>query len=113
MPRQHHLWCLPAGKVYHLAEAGALSAAVTPVKPDGSPDADVLARLAVRHDDSLENVANRLTLWDRQVSWYPWAPIAVWQHELQDTFWLYAHMVLLYQQKLTFVLAACMHKILV
>eukprot|EP00879_Flechtneria_rotunda_P032088 GHRR01035240.1.p1 GENE.GHRR01035240.1~~GHRR01035240.1.p1 ORF type:complete len:660 (+),score=243.45 GHRR01035240.1:528-2507(+) len=55
------------GKVYHLAEPGALSEAVRPVKADGSPDQEVLQRLAVRHDDSLENVANRLALWDRQV----------------------------------------------
>jgi hypothetical protein len=59
-----------AGKVYHLAEAGALSEAVRPLKPDGSPDTDVMARLVVRHDDSAENVANRLALWDRQVSVY-------------------------------------------
>lgn len=57
-----------AGKVYHLAEAGALSEAVRPLRPDGSPDTDVMARLVVRHDDSAENVANRLALWDRQVS---------------------------------------------
>jgi hypothetical protein len=56
------------GKVYHLAEAGSLSEAVKPLKPDGSVDADVLARLSVRHDDSLQNVANRLALWDRQAS---------------------------------------------
>lgn len=56
-----------AGKVYHLAEAGALSEAVRPLRPDGSIDADAMARLAVRHDDSLDNVANRLALWDRQV----------------------------------------------
>jgi hypothetical protein len=57
-----------AGKVYHLAEAGAQSEPVRPLRPDGSPDTDVLARLVVRHDDSAENVANRLALWDRQVS---------------------------------------------
>jgi hypothetical protein len=57
-----------AGKVYHLAEAGAQSEPVRPVRSDGSPDTDVLARLVVRHDDSAENVANRLALWDRQVS---------------------------------------------
>jgi hypothetical protein len=60
--------CVHAGKVYHLAEAGALSEAVRPLKPDGSVDADIMARLSVRHDDSLQNVANRLALWDRQVS---------------------------------------------
>lgn len=60
--------CVHAGKVYHLAEAGALSEAVRPLKPDGSVDADVMAPLSVRHDDSLQNVANRLALWDRQVS---------------------------------------------
>lgn len=57
----------PAGMVYHLAEPGALSEAVRPLKPDGSVDAEVLARLSVRHDDSMQNVANRLALWDRQV----------------------------------------------
>lgn len=56
------------GKVYHIAETGAMSEAVRPLRPDGSPDTDIMSRLAVRHDDSLENVANRLTLWDRQVS---------------------------------------------
>lgn len=59
--------CSHAGKVYHLSEAGALSEAVRPLKADGSVDADVIARLSVRHDDSLHNVANRLGLWDRQV----------------------------------------------
>lgn len=44
-----------------------MSEPVRPVKADGNPDTDVMARLAVRHDDSLENVANRLSLWDRQV----------------------------------------------
>eukprot|EP00878_Enallax_costatus_P045167 GHUV01054135.1.p2 GENE.GHUV01054135.1~~GHUV01054135.1.p2 ORF type:complete len:119 (-),score=18.86 GHUV01054135.1:289-645(-) len=57
-----------AGKVYHMAEVGAMSEPVRPVGPDGSPDTDVMSRLAVRHDDSLENVANRLALWDRQVN---------------------------------------------
>jgi hypothetical protein len=57
-----------AGKVYHLAEPGALSEPVRPLRPDGSVDADVMARLSVRHDDSMQNVANRLALWDRQVS---------------------------------------------
>lgn len=56
------------GKVYHLAEAGALSEAIRPLKPDGSVDADIMARLSVRHDDSMQNVANRLALWDRQAS---------------------------------------------
>jgi hypothetical protein len=56
------------GQVYHLAEPGALSEAVRPLKPDGSVDADVMGRLSVRHDDSMQNVANRLALWDRQVS---------------------------------------------
>lgn len=56
-----------AGKVYHLAEAGAMSEAIRPVRPDGSPDTAVLTRLSVRHDDSLENVSNRLALWDLQV----------------------------------------------
>jgi hypothetical protein len=56
------------GKMYHLAEPGALSEAVRPLKPDGNVDADVMGRLSVRHDDSMQNVANRLTLWDRQVS---------------------------------------------
>lgn len=51
-----------------MAEPGALSEAVRPVKADGSPDTEVLARLVVRHDDSAENVANRLALWDRQAS---------------------------------------------
>ena len=50
-----------------MAESGAMSEAVRPVRPDGGCDAEVVARLAVRHDDSLENVANRLALWDRQV----------------------------------------------
>ncbi|KAF8071222.1 GLTP1 [Scenedesmus sp. PABB004] len=53
-------------RVYHLAGPGALSEAVRPLRPDGSPDADALARLAVRHDDSPGNVARRLALWDRQ-----------------------------------------------
>lgn len=60
-----------AGKVYHLAEPGALSEAVLPLRPDGSVDADVMARLSVRHDDSMQNVANRLALWDRQVGACP------------------------------------------
>ena len=51
-----------------MAEVGALSEPVRPVGPDGIPDTDVMSRLAVRHDDSLENVATRLTLWDRQVN---------------------------------------------
>jgi len=58
---------LAAGKVYHLAEAGALSEAIRPLKPDGTVDTDTMARLSVRHDDSPQNVANRLALWDRQV----------------------------------------------
>lgn len=58
---------LHVGKVYHLAEAGALSEAVRPLRPDGSVDTEVAARLSVRHDDSPQNVANRLALWDRQV----------------------------------------------
>lgn len=50
-----------------MAEAGALSEAVKPLKSDGAPDAEVTARLSVRHDDSPQNVANRLALWDSQV----------------------------------------------
>jgi hypothetical protein len=51
-----------------MAEAVALSEAVRPLKPNGSLDAEVAARLAVRHDDSPENVTTRLAVWDRQVS---------------------------------------------
>eukprot|EP00775_Hariotina_reticulata_P013032 gene13032-13161_t len=55
------------GKVYHMAEAGALSELVRPLKPNGGLDNEVVARLAIRHDDSSENVTTRLTVWDKQV----------------------------------------------
>lgn len=45
-----------------------MSDAIRPLKPDGTVDTAVLARLSVRHDDSPENVSARLALWDRQVS---------------------------------------------
>jgi adenylate kinase family enzyme len=51
-------------KVYHIAGPGARSEAIQPLGPDGKPDAQAAARLEVRHDDSQENVARRLKLWD-------------------------------------------------
>lgn len=56
------------GRVYHIAESGALSESVRPLLPDGGVDQDAMARLEVRHDDSEENVRARLRLWDMQVS---------------------------------------------
>lgn len=52
--------------MYHLPEGpGALSAPIKPLKADGvTVDTDVLARLHPRHDDSEENVCERLRLWD-------------------------------------------------
>ncbi|EFJ40819.1 adenylate kinase [Volvox carteri f. nagariensis] len=54
------------GKVYHVPDEGvdALSPAIIPEKPDGTPDAEVMARLVSRHDDSEENVMARLKLAD-------------------------------------------------
>jgi hypothetical protein len=62
------------GLTYHMAEPGALSAAIRPIKPDGSPDSEVEARLQERHDDTQDNVANRLRLWDKHVSALPCDP---------------------------------------
>lgn len=56
---------MDTGKTYHMAEGDALSAPITPVTKEGQPDAEVLARLHPRHDDSEENVLARLELWDQ------------------------------------------------
>ncbi|GIL93290.1 hypothetical protein Vretimale_15687 [Volvox reticuliferus] len=54
------------GKVYHMPDEGvdALSPAIVPEKPDGTPDTEIIARVAKRHDDSEENVQARLKLAD-------------------------------------------------
>ncbi|GLC37755.1 Adenylate kinase [Pleodorina starrii] len=63
---RHRRYDPATGKVYHMPDEGAeaLSPTISPEKPDGSPDAEVLARLARRHDDSEENVLARLKLAD-------------------------------------------------
>jgi hypothetical protein len=58
-----------------LLPAAPYSEPVHPLRADGSADKEVLARLEVRHDDSDENVARRLALWDLQVRIrLPWLP---------------------------------------
>lgn len=54
------------GHVYHVPapKAKALSPPLHPVTRDGVLDPAVVARLTVRHDDSEENVRNRLWFWD-------------------------------------------------
>jgi hypothetical protein len=58
------------GAVYHLPDGPSASEAVRPLMADGKVNQNILARLSVRHDDSQENVARRLRLWDRQVCAY-------------------------------------------
>lgn len=57
-PDTHRIYHVPSGP-------GALSSAITPSLPDGSPDAAVAARLAPRGDDSGPNVQRRLTVWSK------------------------------------------------
>jgi len=57
-PDTHRIYHVPSG-------TGALSAPVTPVLPDGSPDAAAVVRLAPRGDDSIPNVQHRLTVWSK------------------------------------------------
>lgn len=57
-PVSHH--------IYHMPPAtGALSPAVTPQLPDGSPDAAAVARLVPRGDDTIPNVERRLAAWHK------------------------------------------------
>jgi hypothetical protein len=53
--------------VFHLPEGPAASEPIQPLLPGGGVDVARLGRLAVRHDDSEDNVAHRLALWDKQV----------------------------------------------
>jgi hypothetical protein len=53
------------GRTYHVAEADALSPAILPTTADGAVDEEIMGRLEFRHDDSEENVENRLKMWDK------------------------------------------------
>ena len=59
------------GAVYHLPDGPSTSEPIKPLTSDGKLDQEVMARLSVRHDDSQENVARRLRLWDKQVCAQP------------------------------------------
>lgn len=51
-------------RIYHLAPgSGALSGAITPTLPDGSPDEAATPRLIPRGDDSVSNVQHRTAAW--------------------------------------------------
>lgn len=51
-------------RIFHLApSSGALSGAITPTLPDGSPDDAATSRLVPRGDDSVPNVQHRLAAW--------------------------------------------------
>ena len=51
-------------RIYHLAPgSGALSGAITPTLPDGSPDEAAIPRLIPRGDDSVPNVQHRVAAW--------------------------------------------------
>lgn len=63
-PCANGLVAVSALQVYHLPDGKALSDPITPLDKDGKPDAEVMARLHPRHDDSEENVMARLQLWD-------------------------------------------------
>jgi hypothetical protein len=47
-----------------MAVSDMLSPALLPLQADGSVDQECLARLKPRHDDSEENIRERLRLWD-------------------------------------------------
>lgn len=57
-PVSHHIYHVPPA-------SGALSPAVTPLLPDGSPDTAALARLVPRGDDTIPNVERRLAAWHK------------------------------------------------
>lgn len=57
-PLTHHIFHLAPG-------SGALSGAITPTLPDGSPDDAATSRLVPRGDDSLPNVQHRLAAWTK------------------------------------------------
>lgn len=53
-------------RIFHLAPgSGALSGAITPTLPDGSPDDAATSRLVPRGDDALPNVQHRLAAWTK------------------------------------------------
>ena len=57
-------------RIFHLAPgSGALSGAVAPTLPDGSPDDAATSRLVPRGDDSVPNVQRRLAAWTKHARW--------------------------------------------
>ena len=53
-------------RIYHLAPgSGALSGAIIPTLPDGSPDEAATPRLIPRGDDSVPNVQHRIATWTK------------------------------------------------